>query len=379
MVDRWILRRDKARGCGLAQDRRAHRRSDHECHQRTRKAHRYTPCRPDVHRRRSGKPRESPLTYITDGDDVIVVASNFGGAKHPGWYHNLRANPVCELNVGSRGGTFSASEVEGPERDRLFALANHLYAGFGKYEKRTHGVRTIRVIRLTPMSTGDGIANRKGHMNFRGSNALITGASSGIGEEFARQLADRHVNLVLVARRLDKLEALRDSLRAQHQDIQVDVIKADLAVPGSAGELVDDVAKLGKRIDILVNNAGVGSHGNFVDDKPDEDAAMVQLNCVTLVELAGHYFPKMVEAGRGLLINLGSTASFQPTPYMAVYGGTKAFVWAFTEALWQEAKGTGVRVLTLCPGGTDTEFFERTEKAFLRVLAELRDRWSTPR
>ncbi len=119
----------------------------------------------------------------------------------------------------------------------------------------------------------------------------------------------------------------------------MDVIKADLAVPGSAGELVDDVAKLGKRIDILVNNAGVGSHGNFVDDKPDEDAAMVQLNCVTLVELAGHYFPKMVEAGRGLLINLGSTASFQPTPNMAVYGGTKAFVWAFTERVMAGSQG----------------------------------------
>jgi deazaflavin-dependent oxidoreductase (nitroreductase family) len=99
---------------------------------------------------KTGKLRETPLTYVTDGDDVIVVASNFGGEKHPSWYHNLRANPECELHVGSRGGKFTAREVVGPERDRLFALANALYPGFDRYAKRTQGTRMIKVLKLTP-------------------------------------------------------------------------------------------------------------------------------------------------------------------------------------------------------------------------------------
>ena len=99
---------------------------------------------------RSGEPREIPLSYFTDGDDVILIASNFGGARHPSWYHNLKTNPECKLRLGSRGGTFTAQEVHGAERDRLYALANMLYAGYGKYANRTQGVRTIRVLRLTP-------------------------------------------------------------------------------------------------------------------------------------------------------------------------------------------------------------------------------------
>jgi deazaflavin-dependent oxidoreductase (nitroreductase family) len=91
-----------------------------------------------------------PLSYLTDGDDVILVASNFGGARHPSWYHNLKANPRCDLHLGSRGGTFTASEVLGSERDRLYALAEALYAGYGKYARRTQGIRTIAVFRLTP-------------------------------------------------------------------------------------------------------------------------------------------------------------------------------------------------------------------------------------
>lgn len=99
---------------------------------------------------RSGRPRETPLIYFTDGDGVILVASNYGGARHPGWYHNLLAHPECELRVGERGGRFVAHEVHGAERDRLFALATHLYRGYASYAQRTDGIRTIRVLRLTP-------------------------------------------------------------------------------------------------------------------------------------------------------------------------------------------------------------------------------------
>lgn len=101
---------------------------------------------------RSGQRRETPVTYFTDGDDVILIASNYGGARHPGWYYNLVAHPECELRIGLRGGRFVAQETQGVERDRLFALAADLYSGYGKYAQRTDGIRTIRVLRLTPSS-----------------------------------------------------------------------------------------------------------------------------------------------------------------------------------------------------------------------------------
>jgi short-subunit dehydrogenase len=202
-------------------------------------------------------------------------------------------------------------------------------------------------------------------MNLKNDTALITGSSGGIGEEFAEQLARRGVNLVLVARREDKLTQLRSRLLEQNPGLSIDVIAADLAVPGSAAELADKIASLGRRIDILVNNAGVGLHGDFVQQDAGVNAAQIQLNCVTLVELTASFLPPMTKARHGVVINVASTAAFQPTPGMAVYGATKAFVLSFTEALWQETKSTGVRVLALCPGATDTEFFSRTGEEFL--------------
>lgn len=202
-------------------------------------------------------------------------------------------------------------------------------------------------------------------MDLANDTALITGSSGGIGEEFAHQLAQRRTNLVLVARRLDKLEELRTTLLARHPDIEVDVIAADLSVPGSAARLADEVSSRGRRIDVLINNAGVGLHGNFVDQDPDRNAAQIQLNCGTLVDLTARFLPAMTVARHGVVINVASTAAFQPTPSMAVYGATKAFVLSFTEALWQETKGTGVRVLALCPGATETEFFARTGEEFM--------------
>ncbi len=202
-------------------------------------------------------------------------------------------------------------------------------------------------------------------MELRNDTALITGSSGGIGEEFAHQLAGRHVNLVLVARRADKLAELRTTLIGLHPGLEVDVIAADLSVPGSARELASKVNELGRRIDILVNNAGVGLHGQFADQEQESNAAQVQLNCGTLVDLTALFLPAMVQAKHGLIINVASTAGFQPLPGMAVYGATKAFVLSFTEALWQETRKTGVRVLALCPGATETEFFARTGEEFL--------------
>ena len=202
-------------------------------------------------------------------------------------------------------------------------------------------------------------------MKLENGTALITGSSGGIGEEFAKRLAGRQVNLVLVARREDKLAELRAGLLEQHPGLQIDIIAADLSVPGSAADLAAKVGDLGRRIDFLVNNAGVGLHGDFADQDVERNAAQVQLNCTTLVELTALYLPAMVKARHGLVLNIASTAAFQPTPGMAVYGATKAFVLSFSEALWQETKGSGVRVLALCPGATETEFFARTGDEFL--------------
>jgi short-subunit dehydrogenase len=195
--------------------------------------------------------------------------------------------------------------------------------------------------------------------------ALITGASGGIGEEFAVQLARRGSNLVLVARRADKLGALRDTLLTRHPDLTVDVVAADLSVPGSGAQLETQVRDLGRTIDILVNNAGVGLHSLFVDQPPEPNAAQIQLNCGTLVDLTARFLPAMTQRHHGVVVNVASTAAFQPTPGMAVYGATKAFVLSYTEALWQECKGSGIRVLALCPGATETEFFARTGEEFL--------------
>ena len=187
--------------------------------------------------------------------------------------------------------------------------------------------------------------------------ALITGASGGIGEEFARQLAARGVNLVLVARRAGTLHELRAALLDRHPGLIVDVIPADLSQPGSAAEVAGQIHAAGRRIDVLINNAGVASHGPFADQDLQRLAGQIQLNVGSLTDLTARFLPPMLRARHGVVINVASTAAFQPVPTMAVYAATKAFVRSFTEALWHETRGSGVRVLTLCPGATETGFF----------------------
>lgn len=190
-----------------------------------------------------------------------------------------------------------------------------------------------------------------------GTTALITGASGGIGEEFAVQLAARGAGLVLVARRAGKLEQLRAALLTRQPALTVDVIAADLSEPGSAAEVARQVDATGRRIEILINNAGSAFHGQFADHGPERVAKQIQLNVGSLAELTARFLPLMLKAGHGLVINVASTAAFQPVPTMAVYAATKAFVLSFTEAVWQETRNSGVRVLALCPGATETGFF----------------------
>ena len=194
-------------------------------------------------------------------------------------------------------------------------------------------------------------------MDFRGMRALVTGASSGIGTHFAERLAADGADLVLVARRADALEALAARLRQAH-GVTVDVLPTDLGEPDAVAGLVERLDAAGLTVDVLVNNAGFGQHTDVADADPARLVAMVTLNCTALVELTARLVPGMVARRRGGVLNVASTAAFQPLPHMATYGATKAFVLSFTEALWAETRGTGVHVTALCPGATATEFFD---------------------
>ncbi len=194
-------------------------------------------------------------------------------------------------------------------------------------------------------------------MDYKGKTALITGASGGIGEEFARALAKRGTNLVLVARSEEKLRRLAVELAPAH-GITVEVIAADLADADAVRALPETVRERGARIDMLVNNAGFGTHGAFIGNDAAREHDEVMLNVAAVVDLTHAFLPAMVERGDGAIVNVASVAGFQPLPYMAVYGATKAFVLSFSQALWGEYRAKGVRVLALCPGATKTDFFD---------------------
>ncbi|MGA8924849.1 MAG: SDR family oxidoreductase [Solirubrobacterales bacterium] len=179
--------------------------------------------------------------------------------------------------------------------------------------------------------------------------ALITGASAGIGEEFARQLARRGSDLILVARRKDRLEKL-----AEEVPTTAHVIECDLG--SEAAKLPDKVAKLGVAVDLLINNAGFGTRGRFLELDPEREAEIVRVNCEAIVTLTHAFLPAMVERRRGGLITVASTAGMQPLPYESTYGASKAFAISFMEALSMELRGTGVRCLVVNPGPVKTEW-----------------------
>ena len=179
--------------------------------------------------------------------------------------------------------------------------------------------------------------------------ALITGASAGIGEEFARQLAGRGYDLILVARRKDRLEQLAEQVPTTAHAVECDL-------GSDATELTGEVEKLGVDVDLLVNNAGFGLRGHFLDCDAEREAEMVRLNCEAVVTLTHAFLPGMVERRRGGVITVGSTAGMQPLPYETTYGATKAFAISFMEALSMELRGTGVRALVVNPGPVKTEW-----------------------
>jgi hypothetical protein len=185
--------------------------------------------------------------------------------------------------------------------------------------------------------------------------ALITGASSGLGREFARLFAADHHDLVLVARRRERLEQLAGELQTSC-GITAHVVVADLSEPQGVTDVVGEVERLGLAVSYLVNNAGFGSNGAFADSEPERELAMVQLNDAAPVALTRAFLPAMVAQRFGRILNIGSTAGFQPGPYMATYYASKAFLGSFSEALCEELRGSGVTVTLSCPGTTATEF-----------------------
>ncbi len=188
--------------------------------------------------------------------------------------------------------------------------------------------------------------------------ALVTGASSGIGLELATLLARDRNDLVLVARGLARLEGIARGL-AEEFGIQAAVLAADLARPEAPGEIARELAERGLSIDVLVNNAGFGLHGFFARSPLETELAMIQVNVAALTHLTGLLLPGMLDRRRGRILNLASTAAFQPGPLMAVYYATKAYVLSFSEALANETSGSGVTVTALCPGPTATGFQKR--------------------
>lgn len=207
-------------------------------------------------------------------------------------------------------------------------------------------------------------------LDFKGSWALVTGASSGLGAEFARQLAHLGTNLILTARSGPKLERFASDL-ARVNGVSTHAIAADLAAEGGTQALLAAVDALGVPVLHVINNAGFGSTGAFVNADPEHEQRMVRLNCEAVVGVARHFLPKLVARGAGGLLHVASTAAYQPTPYMATYGASKAFVLSFTLSLAEELRGSGVRVLTLCPGPVPTGFQQAAgmhgESAIVRV------------
>ena len=197
-------------------------------------------------------------------------------------------------------------------------------------------------------------------MTLDNCNAVITGASAGIGWEFARQLASRAKLLVLVARRRDRLEQLRGDLLQVNRALQVEIREVDLSNLDQTMQLADSLAH--EPIDFLVNNAGLGDHGPFATSDPIRVNEQVQVNVLALTALTRVVLPRMIAQTRGAILNVSSSAGFLPLPNLAVYAATKAYVTSFSEALRAETRGLGITVTALCPGPVHTEFGEVADR-----------------
>src|SRR5882724_838381 len=200
-------------------------------------------------------------------------------------------------------------------------------------------------------------------MNLDDCNALITGASAGIGREFARQLAGRARSMILVARRDEKLVELADQLQREHPKLLIHIRKVDLADLEQLQAFLERLDREKLEVDLLINNAGLGDSGPFAESDPDRNKEMTVVNVTTLTLLTRHLLPRMIAQHRGAILNVSSSAGFLPIPGSAVYAATKAYVTSFSEALRTELRGTGVSVCALCPGPVYTEFQEVAKRS----------------
>lgn len=200
-----------------------------------------------------------------------------------------------------------------------------------------------------------------------GQTALVTGSSSGIGFELAQVLAEAGASLVLVARARDRLEGLAEMVQ-KHYSVSARVIARDLAVSAVPDEIFKELQDAGVTVDILVNNAGFGAHGLFAEIDMAEQLRMVQVNVAALTHLTRLFLPGMLQRRKGKILNVASTAAFQPGPMMAVYYATKAYVLSFSEAIANETVGSGVSVTALCPGPTTTEFQQRAGVGHTKLM-----------
>jgi short-subunit dehydrogenase len=195
-------------------------------------------------------------------------------------------------------------------------------------------------------------------MKLDGCNALITGASAGIGREFARQLADRARSIVLVARRDERLVQLQHELLNRNSNLDIHVLPSDLADKLQLQSLLDALTRERIEIDLLINNAGLGDSGPFATSDPARNEQMILVNIFALTAVTRQMLPRMIAKRRGAILNVSSSAGFLPIPNFAVYAATKACVTSFSEALRAELRGTGISVCALCPGPVHTEFQE---------------------
>lgn len=192
--------------------------------------------------------------------------------------------------------------------------------------------------------------------DFRNRWALVTGASAGIGVALARELASRGAKLILTARRRERLHALAAELESHGTEVRI--VLTDLNDPAAPQEIYDATEGAGIEVDILINNAGLGIYGAFHRNPVEQELGQVRVNCEAMVRVARLFVPRMVERGRGWVLITASTASFQPVPYLSTYAATKAFDRFFALGLAQEVARFGVKVTALCPGATESEFFD---------------------